>query len=286
MFGFNIKNYEKEFVTDKLESHHVFYDLYIKSNDPQELRNEVSEDMTDMNYKILLNEMSKFEDSELEETFRGGNVKPMRVVIKAAKDNVKGSRFPILWKASFILAVVLLIILAVSYRGQMYSSVTSLSFRPSGYITYSMIGLFVLAAIFWLLKKVVPIFLWAKIIGIYDPTEQSANVRVVLAGDCEIKDKDSYSKLESDMSELYSEFSRKYANKLDKRQMSRTVAAATGNTGLQKVNDKLRQVEKETADLERNFTAGGMSKSQYNETKAGLEAKKTQLETLFDLING
>ena len=42
MFGFNIKNYEKEFVTDKMESNHVFYDLYIKSDDPQKLRNDIS----------------------------------------------------------------------------------------------------------------------------------------------------------------------------------------------------------------------------------------------------
>jgi hypothetical protein len=286
MFGFNIKNYEKEFATDRLEGHHVFYDLYIKSNDPQELRNEISENMTEMDYKILLNEMTKFNDSELEETFRGGNVKPMRVVVKSVKDNVKGSRFPILWKSCLVLAIALLVILAVSYRSQIYSNLTSFNFQPSGYIFYTMIGLFVLAIIFWAIKRVVPIFLWAKIIGIYDPTEQAANVRVVLAGDCEIKDKDSYAKLESDMSELYSVFSRKYANKLDKRQMSQTVAEATGNKGVQKINDRIREVEKESADLERNHVAGKISEAQYKETKADLEAKKAQLETLFDLING
>lgn len=286
MFGFNIKNYEKEFATDKLEGHHVFYDLYIKSNDPQELRNEVSETMTDMGYKILMNEMSKFEDSELEETFRGGNAKPMRVFMKSIKDNVKGSRFPVLWKACAIIAVILLIATVVLYRPQIYGDLTTLSYQPSAFMVYSMIALFALAVIFWAVKKVVPIYLWAKILGIYDPTEQSANVRIVLSGDCEVKDKDSYSKLESDMSEMYSVLSRKYSNKLDKRQMSSTVASATGNTGVQKLNDKLRAIEQQSADLERNFTAGKIGKNEYNETKSRLESQKAQLETLFDLING
>ncbi|MCL5009426.1 MAG: hypothetical protein M1433_00360 [Candidatus Parvarchaeota archaeon] len=286
MFGFNIKNYEKEFDTDKLESHHVFYDLYIKSNDPQELRNGVSESMTDMDYKILLNEMSKFDDSELEETFRGGNSKPIRVVIKSLKDNVKGSRFPILWKVCAVLAVLLLVASFALYSNQIYTNLTSFKDQTSAYILYGMIVFFVFTIIFLAIKKVVPIFLWAKIIGIYDPTEQSANVRVVLSGDCEVKDKDSYSKLENDMSELYSELSRKYANKLDKRQMSSTVASATGNQGSQRINDKLREIENKSGQLERDFTTGKISKSEYESTKASLESKKTQLEALFDLLNG
>ncbi len=288
MIGFSIKNYEKEFDTQELEKKHVFYDLYIKSDDPQVLRNQVSEYMTDMDYKILLNELAKFNDNELEETFRGGNVKPIRALIKSAKDNKKGSKYPIAWKTCLILGIVLLALLLVSYRSNIYTNITHFSYSPSALVLYGMIAFFLLSLIFFEIKKIVPIFLWAKIIGVYDPTEESANVRVVLAGDCKFKDKDSYSKLEGDMTEMYSELSRKYGNKLDKRQLANSVSSSLsmGPQGSTKLNNKLRDIEKESADLERNFVAGKISEDEYKKMKAQIEAKRQQLDTLFDLING
>ena len=286
MFGFTIKNYEKEFETDVLEKRHVFYDIYIKSNDPQELRNQMSESLSDFDYKILLNEMSKFEDNELEETFRGGNAKPIRVLIKSAKDNKKGSKYPLLWKTCLILGIIALFILLAYYSSYIYGSFTAIAYQPSNFLTYSTVGLFVLALIFFMIKKVVPMYVWAKIIGVYDPTEQSANVRIVIAGDCKFKDKDSYAKLESDMTELYSEVSRRYSNKLDKRQMSSSVSGFIGSGGVNGLTSKLKNIEKESADLERNFVAGKISEEQYKTLKASIEMKKAQLETLFDLVNG
>ena len=288
MIGFSIKNYEKEFDTPELEKKHVFYDLYIKSDDPQILRNQVSEYMTDMDYNILLNELAKFEDNELEETFRGGNVKPIRALIKSAKDNKKGSKYPVAWKTCLILGIVLLALLLVSYRANIYTNITHFSYSASALVLYGTVAFFALSLIFFEIKKIVPIFLWAKIIGVYDPTEESANVRVVLAGDCKFKDKDSYSKLEGDMTEMYSELSRKYGNKLDKRQLANSVSSSLsmGPQGSMKLNNKLRDIEKESADLERNFVSGKISQEEYNKMKAQIEAKRAQLDTLFDLING
>ena len=288
MIGFSIKNYEKEFDTQELEKRHVFYDLYIKSDDPQVLRNQLSEYMTDMDYKILLNELAKFDDNELEETFRGGNVKPIRALLKSAKDNKKGSKYPVAWKACLIIGIILLALLLISYRANIYTNITHFSYASSALVLYGMIAFFVLALIFFEIKKIVPIFLWAKIIGVYDPTEESANVRVVLAGDCKFKDKDSYSKLEGDMTEMYSEISRKYGNKLDKRQLANNVSSSLsmGPQGSAKLNNKLRDIEKESADLERNFVSGKISEDEYKKMKAQIEARRQQLDTLFDLVNG
>ncbi len=288
MFGFSIKKYEKEFNVDLLEKKHVFYDLYIKSDDPQELRNEISESLSDMDYKILLNELAKYEGSELEETFRGGNAKPIRALIKAAKDNKKGSKYPVLWKSFLVLGIVFLGILLVSFRSTLYANITAFGYTPSAFTLYGTIAFFVLSFIFFMIKKVVPMFMWGKIIGIYDPTEESANVRVVLSGDCKFKDKESYSKLEGDMTELYSELSRRYANKLNKRQMVQNVngVLAAGAKGSQGITNKLKDAEKESADLERNFVAGKISEDEYKRLKTSIEAKKAQLETLFDLLNG
>ncbi|MCW1301657.1 MAG: hypothetical protein OH316_00780, partial [Candidatus Parvarchaeota archaeon] len=123
-------------------------------------------------------------------------------------------------------------------------------------------------------------------VGIYDPTDSSANVRIVLAGECQFKDKDSYARLESDMNELYSELSRKFANKLDKNQLSSNVETglAIGRGQNQRLTNELRDVENQLSDLERNFAAGKVSESSYKDLKAKLEMKRTQLETLFDLL--
>jgi hypothetical protein len=59
-----------------------------------------------------------------------------------------------------------------------------------------------------------------------------------------------------------------------------------GPQGSMKLNNKLREIEKESADLERNFVAGKISQEEYNKMKAQIEAKRAQLDTLFDLING
>jgi hypothetical protein len=286
MFGPVIRKYEKEFRTEELENHHVFYDLYIKSDDPQELRNELSEMLADLGYKNLLNELTKFDDSELEETFRGGNVKPIRSFVKSAKDNVKGSKFPTLWKICLILGVILLAVLLASYRDTIYQSVTTVNYAPSGYLLYGTIVLLFLALLFWIVKKVVPLYVWIKIIGVYDPTETAANVRVVMAGDCRFKDKDSYAKLESDLTEMYSELSRKYSNKLNKRAVDEKLSDTLSLRGRpsQNLTQKLKDVEKELSDLERNFVSGKISEAQYKELKERLEMRRAQLETLFDLV--
>lgn len=244
--------------------------------------------MTEMNYKILLNELTKFEDNELEETFRGGNVKPIRAVIKSAKDNKKGSKYPIEWKTCLIVGVILAVVLMVSYRSDIYTNITHFNYVPSALALYGTVLAFVLAFVFFEIKKIVPIFLWAKIVGVYDPTEQSANVRMVIAGDCKFKDKDSYSKLEGDMTEMYSEISRKYGNKLDKRQLANSVSSSLsmGPQGSIKLNNKIRDVEKESSDLERNFVAGKISEDEYKRMKSQIEIKRQQLATLFDVING
>ncbi|MDP8012904.1 MAG: hypothetical protein RAK22_02265 [Nanoarchaeota archaeon] len=285
-----IRNYEKEFATDVMENHHVFYDLYIKSDDPQALRNQIAEELTDLDFKILLNELTKFEDEELDEVFRGGNAKPLRAVIKAAKDNKKGSKYPLLWKFFLILGIALLFVFLAYSRSAIYSSiygtVTKFSEQPSSLLFYSFVVSILLSFIFWAIKYVVPIYAWVKIIGIYDPTESTANVRIVLAGDCQFKDKDSYGKLENDMSELYSALSRRYANKLDKRTLSNNVASDLSLTGqTQSIMNKLRATEDELSQLERNFAAGKISESSYNDLKNKLEMKKTQIETLFDLLS-
>ncbi len=286
MFGGLVRDYEKEFSTENLENKHVFYDLYLKTDDAQDLRNEVSESLSDLGYKTLLNEMTKFDDPGMEELFRGGNAKPIRVYLKSAKDNYKGSKYPVLWKTFLVVGVILTIVAVMISGSSVYNQIKTLSYSPPTLFIYATIACYALAVIFLAVRFTVPMFSWIKIIGVYDPTEASSNVRVVLAAECQFADKDTYAKLESDMSELYSELSRKYSNKLKKSDFNDSVTSglSIGRGANQKLLLRLKEAEKESADLERNFTAGKISENKYDELKASIDGKKAQLEALFDLL--
>lgn len=281
MFGITVvKQYEKEFETKTLENKHVFYDLYIKSEDPQELRARIAQELTDKDYKILLNEMTKFdENSELEEAFRGGNIKPIRILIKAAKDRRAGAAYPTLWKAFLGITIILLILTILNSRGLFYGNSGN---YPSPYLIYGTLASFILFLVFLLFRYVVPIFVWSKIIGIYQAGESTAEVRIVLAGDCQFADKRSYELLEADLSEIYTDISRKYQRKASKEEYIENIPFRSEQS--QKLMSKLREIEYELADLEKNFAAGKIGEEAYKETKKELELKKSEIEALVDVL--
>ncbi len=278
-----IEQYEEEFNTKQLENRHVFYDLYLKTEDPQELRSRIAEELTDKDYKILLNETTKFEEnSELEEVFRGGNTKPIRVVIKAAKDRHAGAVYPKAWKGFLVLTIVLLAITLIYSRGAFYQAFSSYSSHPSSWLVYATIASFILFLIFLFFRYVVPMYVWVKIIGILEPNE-NANVRVVLAGDCQFKDKESYAELEGDLSEGYYDLTRDYVRaKISKDTMIESIPFRSENS--RKLMDKLRDIEKQLSDLERNFAAGKISEDSYKQLRNELEQRKTQVEALLDVV--
>lgn len=278
-----IEQYEEEFNTKQLENRHVFYDLYLKTEDPQELRSRIAEELTDKDYKILLNETTKFEEnSELEEVFRGGNTKPIRVVIKAAKDRHAGAVYPKAWKGFLVLTIVLLAITLIYSRGAFYQAFSSYSSHPSSWLVYATIASFILFLIFLFFRYVVPMYVWVKIIGILEPNE-NANVRVVLAGDCQFKDKESYAELEGDLSEVYYDLTRHYVRaKISKDTMIESIPFRSENS--RKLMDKLRDIEKQLSDLERNFAAGKISEDSYKQLRNELEQRKTQVEALLDVV--
>jgi hypothetical protein len=279
-----IQEYEQEFSVKQLENRHVFYDIYLKVDDVQELRGRVAEELTDKDYKILLNETTKFEEnSELEEVFRGGNTKPVRIVIKAAKDRNAGPVYPKAWKAFLILSIILFAITLAYSRSAFYQAFNSTyTTHPSSFLVYATLGSFILFLVFLLFRYVVPMYVWVKIIGILEPNA-NANVRVVLAGECQFKDKESYAELEEDLSEVYYDLTRHYVRaKISKDAMLQSIPFRSENS--RRLMDRLRDIEKQLSDLERNFAAGKISEDSYKQLRSELEQKKAQVEALLDVV--
>ena len=86
-----------------MEDRDVYHELNIRSQDPELLRTQVLELVEGMDYDIIINKFTKFENDEFNNLFNAGRLKPLRAVLNAEKKIETGSMFPSLWKLiSFI----------------------------------------------------------------------------------------------------------------------------------------------------------------------------------------
>ena len=97
---------EKNFETKRMENREVFHELNIRGQDPELLRTQVLELLEAMDYDITINKFAKFDDSEFENIFQAGRLKPLRAVLHAQKKVQTGSRFPIIWKPLLALSII------------------------------------------------------------------------------------------------------------------------------------------------------------------------------------
>ncbi len=271
-----VEKYEREFETKKMRDRRLFYDLNIRVGDPEELRSDVNELLQDMDYDVVLNELTKFEDAEMDKMFMGGRLKPLKAVIKAKKIVRKGPKFPLIWKTFFILGLVSIVI-----------SLLPKDFGFTGTFRYISLGFFVLAGLVYLIKEKIPLVIWIKIVGIYNVQDEQADVRVVLAGDILKEDKTVFSKLEDELSEVYNVLARKYIKKLSKRQIvSQIKLPEKAKTNPEaRILEIMADVDKELSKLERNLINGKITEATYKELKEKLQKKKEKLSTIYDLLN-
>jgi hypothetical protein len=274
-----VDKYEKEFKTDRLRDKHLFYDLNIRVGDPEELRTTAVELLADSDYTIRLNEMTKFEDKEFDKMFMGGRLKPLKSIIKAGKNVKKGPKFPLLWK--------IFVLLGLAFLALRFISPDMFGGEPTNNLLYAGIFFLLLSLAVYMIKKIVPLALWIKIVGIYNVEDQQADIRLVLAGDTKKKDKEAFGKLEDELSEIYSVLARKYMKKIDKKQIVKSVKIETkkDETAENKIQTLMIDLDRQIRKLEKNLVEGKVSEDTYNELKGKLKNKKDKLETLYDLLS-
>jgi len=274
-----VDKYEKEFKTDRLRDKHLFYDLNIRIGDPEELRTTAVELLSDSDYTIRLNEMTKFEDREFEKMFMGGRLKPLKSIIKAGKNIKRGPKFPFIWKLFVLLGLAFLVwyILLPTVTGE----------QAELPIVYAGIFFLLLSLGVYMIKKTILLDIWIKMVGIYNVENEQADVRLVLAGDVKKKDKHAFGKLEDELSEIYSVLARKYMKKIDKKQIVKSIKIETkkDESPETKIMNLMVDVDKQIRKLERNLIDEKVSEDTYNELKEKLKNKKNKLETLYDILN-
>ncbi|MDD5417426.1 MAG: hypothetical protein PHW96_00880 [Candidatus Nanoarchaeia archaeon] len=267
-----IEKYEDEFKSDKLKHKHVFYDLYITTGDPEEMRAFTAELLDDADYSININKLTDFEDVGVEGIFKGGKLKPLQSIIKGVKSHEKGVKHSFLWKffagfGALLFLLVLLFKASVPYPDFFYLGGTV--FLILSFITY-------------LVKDKIDLMLWVKISGIYNVEESKADIRVVIAGDTAKKDKEAIKLLDDDLNEIYQVIARKYI-KLNKKKEEK-ITVVKKDTAEEKVIKALRESQSQLELLDKRLLKKEITEDTYKDVKVQLVHKKRNLETMMDLI--
>lgn len=271
-----IEKYEDEFKTDRMRNKHIFYDLNVRTGDPEETRAYSAELFKDLDYSTVLNEMTKFEDAEFEGIFRGGRLKPLKSIMKGVKEFNKGVKYPLVWKLFFGLSVLSILL---TFAKSLVENIPILA-AWSDFGWYVAAVMLIVAFIAYQVKKKIGLALWVKLAGIYDVESQKADLRMIIAGDCAEKDKEAFMKLEDDVSEFYNVVARKYVKRKEGE-----AAVIEKKPQQSKIFENIREVNDELDRLQKKFIDNKITEDSYKGLKAELERKKEKFEILLDVIS-
>jgi hypothetical protein len=273
-----LERYEDQFKVENMKNKHIFHDLYTRVGDPEELRGFIVELLQDLGWKTSVNELTKFEDEEVEPIFRGGRLKPIRSILKSYKQVTKGPKYPLIWKAFFFAGVGFLLawLYTIAFPTDWNSNV----------LLGSTVGLFLIALLIYSIKETVSLAVWIKISGIYNIEDEQADVRIAIAADADKKDKQAYNVLEEDISEFYSVLNKKY---VPRRKTPKTKIVKVLNTRSKQPEvsllKKIRDIDEQIAELQKKFIKGQIKEGTYKELKEDLEKRKARLETVVDVLS-
>ncbi len=273
-----VEKYENQFKVKDMKNKHIFHDIYTRVGDPEELRGFIVELLQDSDWKTSINELTKFEDEEMEPIFRGGRLKPIRSIIKAFKQIKKGPKYPWVWKLFFLIGA--------GFLGlYLYALMVPNNWNMNLILEVTPVW-FILALIVYSIKETVSLAMWVKISGVYDINDGNADVRIVLAADADKKDKEAFDKLEEDMSEIYSVLNRKYVprKKPTKTEIVKVLKPKKKQPELSLMKT-MKDIDQQIATLNKRFINKEISEETYKELKNELEKRKTKAETVLDLLS-
>jgi hypothetical protein len=275
----NVEKIEKNFETKKMENHEVFHELNIRGQDPELLRTQVLELLESMDYDITINKFAKFEDSEFENIFNAGRLKPLRAVLHAQKKVETGSKFPWLWK---LVGIFGLISLTVYMMPNDALSAFSITLNKDYFILFS-IAFLLISILLWISRKFDTINIWFKSSGIYNVEDKSSDFKIILSG--ESTSKILKSRLDNEITQVFSLISSKYVkSKIDDDKSLLDLPRSSKNLDV-KIIKEINQLENDSKNLDSRLANKDITEKTYNELKEKFNERKLKLETILDLIN-
>jgi hypothetical protein len=275
----NAEKIEKNFETKKMENHEVFHELNIRGQDPELLRTQVLEFLEAMDYDITINKFAKFEDSEFENIFQSGRLKPLRAILHAQKRVQTGSKYPWLWKLAGIAGLISLI---VFFMPDNAISALNIILNKT-YFLIAGIVLLIFSILLWISRKFDTINIWFKSSGIYNVEDKTSDFKIILSG--ESTSKTLKSKLDNEITQVFSLISSKYVKSKDNEERSLLDLPRNSKNMDVKIIKEINQIENDLKNLDSRLANKDITEKIYNELKEKFNERKLKLETILDLIN-
>jgi len=267
-----VTNVEREFKTDKMRDRHVFHDVNLRVNDPEDFRVTSVEYLRSLGYIVDVNEMTEFEqDDEFSKFFRGGRLKPLKNVIKARHSSYLGSRFPTVWKLLLLVGITSLISYFLPFEE-----------LNKDFLFYTFTISLIFAGLFYLIKKVVVSSVWVKMVGVYDAESVKADVRLIISADISESESKVFDKLRDDVAEFYNLVSHRYLRKPVKED---SLVKSVTKSKTEELVTKIMKVNKNMEVLRDKFINGRVSEDVFKRLISSLEKDKDKIETVLDLVS-
>ncbi|MFA5333100.1 MAG: hypothetical protein WC376_01235 [Candidatus Nanoarchaeia archaeon] len=275
----NVEKIEKNFETKKMENHEVFHELNIRGQDPELLRTQVLELLEAMDYDITINKFAKFEDSEFENIFQAGRLKPLRAVLHAQKRVQTGSKYPWLWK---LIGIIGLVSLTIFFLPNESISALNVTLNKTYFLILSII-LLLISILIWITRKFDTINIWFKSSGIYNVEDKTSDFKIILSG--ESTSKILKSKLDNEITQVFSLISSKYVKSRDNEERSLLDLPRSSKNLDVKIIKEINQIENDSKNLDSRLANKDITEKTYVELKEKFSQRKLKLETILDLIN-
>ncbi|MFA5303354.1 MAG: hypothetical protein WC393_02350 [Candidatus Nanoarchaeia archaeon] len=275
----NVEKIEKNFETKKMENHEVFHELNIRGQDPELLRTQVLELLEAMDYDITINKFAKFEDSEFENIFQAGRLKPLRAVLHAQKRVQTGSKYPWLWK---LIGLMGLVSLTLFFLPNAAISALNITLNKT-YVLILSIALLLISILIWISRKFDTINIWFKSSGIYNVEDKTSDFKIILSG--ESTSKILKSKLDNEITQVFSLISSKYVKSRDNEERSLLDLPRSSKNLDVKIIKEINQIENDSKNLDSRLANKDITEKTYVELKEKFSQRKLKLETILDLIN-
>jgi len=275
----NTEKIERNFETKKMENHAVFHELNIRGQDPELLRTQVLELLEALDYDITINKFAKFDDSEFENIFQAGRLKPLRAVLHAQRKVETGSKYPWMWKIFGIIGIFLI----TSYLlPDTYLNSLNILLNKPYFLAFGIISL-IISALLIINRKFDTISIWFKSSGIYNVEDKTSDFKVILSG--ESTGKLLKKKLDDEITQVFSAISSKYVKSRDDSEKSLLELPKSSKNLDVKIIKEINQLENDSKNLDSRLANKDISEKTYVELKEKFTDEKQRLETILDLIN-
>ncbi len=264
-----VDSIEDEFTTSKLRSKHLFHDINLRINDPDEFKQTTINYLRSLDFNINVSELTEFdEDKELSKFFKAGRLKPIRSIIKAGRQTITGSKYPVIWKLLVLTAIISIIGLMLPYQQlnkELLFYITTLSLITS-LIAYGA-------------KQVIKSSVWIKVVGIYDVENTKADVRVIISADINKYNQKVFNKLQEDVTELYELISHKYLKP------TQPLVKPVTKTRSDELINRIAKINEQERKAREQLLNNKISEETYKQLISDLRKEKNQVNTIIDLLS-